>query len=174
MMFRTARCLHKRGEQCTRYMVPTNTGPDTESESDGKGAGRKPESFETIEEAQSELLKLQAQKEREGELTVEKALGSYEQHLTKVRQLKPRSVETTIYRLTRYFDDALKHPLPTLTRGKAISLYDSLTPMSVDSRLNLLAEVKTFFRWAVDRGFLRSNPAEKSRAKAAADTASPS
>jgi integrase len=128
-----------------------------------EGGGQEARSFETIEEAQSELLKLQAQKEREGDLTVEKALGAYEQHLTKVRQLKPRSVETTIYRLTRYFNDAIKHPLPTLTRGKAIYLYDSLAQMSVDSRLNLLAEVKTFFRWAVDRGFLRGNPAEKIR-----------
>jgi integrase len=35
------------------------------------------------------------------------------------------------------------------------------SPLSPDSRLDILASVKTFFRWCVDKGYLQWNPVDK-------------
>jgi integrase len=148
---RTMHTIHGPYKHGTRYRIRIRW----------EDGGQEAQSFATIEEARRELLKLQARKERESGVTIQNALELYEQHMANVRQLKPRSVETTIYRLTRYFRDTAKRPLVLMSQGTARSLYDSLEAMSVDSRLNLLAEVKTFFRWAIDRELLRQNPAEK-------------
>jgi integrase/recombinase XerC len=87
-------------------------------------------------------------------------MGQYQQYQREVRQLRPGSIETTGHRLTKYFGGEIKHPLIQITPGKAKSLYDALTDQSIDSRLNILAEIKRFFRWAVDRDFVQRNPTE--------------
>jgi hypothetical protein len=83
---------------------------------------------------------------------VEKAITAYESQLT-ANGLKEKSVATTGYRLRKLFAPVLSVPLATLTPDRARDLYTRLTG-AVDTRLNTLAEAKTFCtrakanRWA--------------------------
>jgi integrase len=77
------------------------------------------------------------------------------------------------FKRTRYAIEMFFHEevaIALLSEKKCKALYERLRttpltrtkkPPSVDTHRNILAEVKTFLRWCVDQGWLRSNPAER-------------
>jgi integrase len=73
---------------------------------------------------------------------------------------KQLSIDTTMHRLGQFFsEDSL--PFQTLTERNIEVLYaERRASLKTDSHRNELAEVKTFFRWAVKNRFIRTNPAE--------------
>ena len=79
--------------------------------------------------------------------------------MKKDRGLKDRSIETTVYRLTRLFGPTIDQPIATITPAKAKELYLGFTG-GVDSRMNTLAEAKTFFQFARARGITLVHPLE--------------
>jgi len=84
-------------------------------------------------------------------LTVEKAIAVYESQLA-ANGLKERSVATTCYRLRKFFGPVSSVPVASLTPTQARGLYAAFTG-SVDSRLNALAEAKTFSARAKANGW---------------------
>jgi integrase len=108
-------------------------------------------SFSSEPEAARELERLRAEAALDAGLTVGKAITTYEGQLA-ANGLKPRSIATTGYRLRRLLGAVLTMPLARLTPSQAQGLYLRLTG-SVDSRLNTLAEAKTFFTRAKVNGW---------------------
>jgi hypothetical protein len=72
---------------------------------------------------------------------------------------KPRTVETTMQRLRRFFAEATKIAVGALTPACASKLYEALAG-AVDSRRKILAEAKTFLRWCRDKGWTKTNALE--------------
>ncbi|MFA9271823.1 MAG: tyrosine-type recombinase/integrase, partial [Baekduiaceae bacterium] len=115
--------------------------------------------FATEEEANAwardYTLKVVAEK-----VTVRKALDDYRDYLLNAKGNKPGSVSTTITRLEAFLPgDAT--PLASLTPRwgrKAYATY-ATSGVSVDTHRNVLAEARTFFRWAIKRqAWLRIHP----------------
>lgn len=77
---------------------------------------------------------------------------------------KPRTAATTLGRLRSFFDlggedDAGDELLVDVTTARCQRLYDRLAArVAVDTHRNTLGQVRTFFRWAKKRGYVRSNP----------------
>jgi integrase len=108
-------------------------------------------SFSTEREAAQELDRLRKEAEKKAGQTVEKALACYQSQLS-TNGLKEQSVATTGYRLRKLFGPVLSLAFATLTPIQARGLYAKLTG-SVDSRLNTLAEAKTFCNRAKANGW---------------------
>jgi len=108
-------------------------------------------SFSTEHEAIKELDRLREMAAKQAGLTVEKAIAVYESQLA-ANGLKERSVATTCYRLRKFFGPVSSVPVASLTPTQARGLYAAFTG-SVDSRLNALAEAKTFSARAKANGW---------------------
>lgn len=108
-------------------------------------------SFSTEKEATQELDRLREIAAKQAGLTVEKAIAAYESQLT-ANGLRERSVATTGYRLRRFFDPVITVAFASLTPIQVRGLYARFTG-SVDSRLNALAEAKTFCNRAKANGW---------------------
>lgn len=70
----------------------------------------------------------------------------------------------TAYQYRRAVDRFFPTPLPVwaLTEKRCQVLYDEMAQkFAVDTHRNTLANVKTFLRWCVARGYCKENPAEK-------------
>ena len=82
-------------------------------------------------------------------------------------QNKERSHTATMWHLGIFFLDA-ELSLSALTPPKCAGYYQALRfretkygkPLSVDSHRNILAEAKTFLKWSVGKGYVRTNPLE--------------
>ena len=114
-------------------------------------------SFVTESDAKAEVRRLRREIAQRHGITIEEAIKSYADHMRKDRGLKERSIETTVYRLTRLFEKAVVEPIATITPSKAKELYASLSG-AVDSRMNTLAEAKTFLQFAKTRGMIQVHP----------------
>lgn len=127
----------------------------------GRRAARKvaseAEALRLKRELDRELVKTQA-------LTTSEALDRYEQHMLG-KGNKPASVAGTIGKLRNAL--ASVDDLAQITPRKAAQLYQRLCtrpsartgrPLSVDSHRNLLAECKTFGRWAARCKLLPADP----------------
>jgi integrase len=119
--------------------------------------------FETREEAENAIQTLKRQQRNEAGISVSQALDRYERWLAEVGHKgegnKPRTVETTLQRLRRFFGEAMKIAVGSLTPACSGKLYEALTG-AVDSRRNILAEAKTFLRWCRCKGWARTNALE--------------
>jgi integrase len=115
------------------------------------GSGQEARSFETEAEAKAELRKLRIEAHRQAGIPCEKAIDTYAD-LLRTNGLRESSIDTTTYRLKRFFDPVLKSPLATITPARARDLFTRLGG-SVDSRRNTLAEAKTFARKAKENGW---------------------
>lgn len=95
---------------------------------------------------------------------VSAAIEDYERYRLEVKG--NRTVSETTRRLKLFFP--ADTPLKSLDRVRALAYYNVFSarvrpdkkPISVDYQRNTLAEAKTFLRWCVDQGWLRSNPLE--------------
>jgi integrase len=119
--------------------------------------------FATRDEAEAATRELKRQQRQEAGISLGAALDEYERWLGAVGHKgegnKPRTVETTMQRLRRFFAEATKIAVGALTPVYGARLYEALTG-AVDSRRNILAEGKTFLRWCRDKGWAKTNALE--------------
>jgi integrase len=126
---------------------------------------REPENriFATRDEAERAAQSLRRQQKQQASISVGGALDAYERWLGEVGHKgegnKPRTVETTMQRLRRFFDSTKKIAVSALAPASAEKLYEALTG-AVDSRRNILAESKTFLRWCCKKGWTKINALE--------------
>lgn len=91
--------------------------------------------------------------------SVGEALDAYQTHLREVRQLKPRTITTTMGRLRPLLDEA--DALDALSPRRVRDLYAAYaTGRAVDTHRNALSEARTFGRWLVQQGWIGRNPFE--------------
>jgi integrase len=68
------------------------------------------------------------------------------------------TVHTTAWRLERFLSDVFETDIGRITPKQAQRLYDkAVEGRSADTHRNWLGQVKTFFRWCVKRGFVKTN-----------------
>jgi integrase len=119
--------------------------------------------FETQAQAEATIQALKRQQRQQSGISVGDALDVYQQWLAEVGHKgegnKPRTVETTMQRLRRFFAPSTKIAVNALTPVSAGKLYEELTG-AVDSRRNTLAEAKTFLRWCGTKGWTKTNALE--------------
>jgi hypothetical protein len=120
--------------------------------------------FETRDEADAAVQTLKRQQKHEAGIDMGAALDIYERWLGEVGHKgegnKPRTVETTMQRLRRFFAEARKIAVGALTPAYAAKLFEALMG-AVDSRRNILAEAKTFLRSCRDKGWAKTNALER-------------
>lgn len=91
-------------------------------------------------------------------MTVDAALAAYREYQTVVKANKPRSIDTTGYRLRRFFIEP-NIAVHLLTPRRCAGYYAKLTKeQSVDTHRATLAEARTFCRWLIKRNHLRVSP----------------
>ncbi len=110
------------------------------------------QSFATESKARAEIRRLRIEAHKQASIRVEKAIDSYAEQL-KRNGLKERSIATATFRLRRFFGDVLQVPLATISPAKAKALYQSLSGLAVDTRLNMLSLAKSFCRKALENGW---------------------
>jgi len=120
------------------------------------------QTFPTEEEAQRAITTLQRKIDRESGISVGQALDLYERYLAE-KGNKPRSNDTTMHRLRSLLGSVSKIAIVSLTAGAAGKLYDRLlasdgSPMSVETKRNVLNQSKTFLKWCKVNGHARINP----------------
>jgi integrase len=133
---------------------------------DGSG-NRTARDFESEEEAVQVIRSVNREVKKAEDTTIAEAKEKYEMYLRDEKQNKERSYTATLWRLGVFFpDDAMS--LSALTPQKCARYYEALRdrttkynkPLAVDSHRNILAEAKTFLRWSMTKGYLRTNPIE--------------
>ena len=118
--------------------------------------------YETKEEAEQVKKALQRQLKREAIPTLAFALEEYETYLREVKQNKPQSVKTTLFRLRTFFPDQEMTLLDVTPKYAAATYMNVAKAQATDTHRNQLAEVKTFFRWCVKaKKWLKENPIEE-------------
>ena len=113
---------------------------------------QKAQSFATECEAQAAIRRLRIEAHKQASLTVEKSIDAYAEQLRR-NGLKERSITTATFRLRRFFEAVLSAPVATISPSKAKALYQSLSSLAVDTRLNMLALAKSFCRKARENGW---------------------
>jgi integrase len=108
--------------------------------------------YDTEEEGKQALRQLRIAAKKLDGPTVSQAMERYASQL-RANGLRERSIETTLYRLKKFFAPVAPLPLASITPSQAKSLLAELTDWSVDSRRNALAEAKTFCRRAKMNGW---------------------
>src|SRR6188768_1418107 len=132
-----------------------------------ESGSRTARNFETEAEAVQVVRSLNREIKKREETTIAQAKERYEAYLRDEKQNKERSFTATLWRLGIFFPDP-EISLSALTAQKCAGYYQALRfretkyrkPLAVDSHRNILAEAKTFLKWSVERGYLRTNPLE--------------
>lgn len=132
-----------------------------------ESGSRTARNFETETEAVEVVRSLNREIRKADETTIAEAKERYEVYLRDEKQNKERSYTATLWRLGIFFPDA-EISLSALTPPKCAGYYAGLRsrttkygkPLATDSHRNILAEAKTFLKWSVERGYLRTNPLE--------------
>ncbi len=121
----------------------------------GPGSGRAARSYPT-EAAAQEVVN--ATRRKTQERTVGLALSSYIDYL-RIRGNRVRTVKTTTQRLDRLVKSVQTKPVTVLTGTTARELYESLSKqVAVDTHRNTLSQARTWGRWMVKTGWLKTNP----------------
>lgn len=127
-------------------------------EENGQRASR---GFESEAAAHDHIAALEEELSLEGPITVEKALDAYELFLRK-KGNKAVTVATTMWRLRSLMKGArgrlLAVDAPACYEAFAAAPKKNGAPIAVDTHRNTLAQARTFGKWAVKVGHLRSNP----------------
>jgi integrase len=125
----------------------------------GTNGRRTVESFSTEDEA--EKAARNARSRAPGGLTVGKVMLAYE-HDMRRRDLRPRSIEAVIRRLGYWLDPDMR--IGGVTERRMARAYERrCDQVAAATHQSELSDVKTFFRWCVDRGHIRRSPAESIR-----------
>lgn len=124
---------------------------------------RDSEVFETEAKAERYIELLRASLVHEDH-TTESALAAYKLYL-KEKGNKQESTDVTAWAIEQFFTSSV--PLALLSARRCETLYSELRtrptkrtkkPLAADTHRNILAQVKSFLEWCVDRGWLRENP----------------
>lgn len=125
---------------------------------------RTSQTFATEEEAERERNSAESELEAEV-VSVSKALDLYHAHQLTQAEKKPRSITTTMERLRSLPLDQ-DEQLGALTQAACQAAYNELAGrVAVDTHRNTLNEWRTCMRWAIRRGYAKSNPFEEVEAK---------
>lgn len=124
---------------------------------------RKSTLFDDEGKAQRYIEILTAELAREDHTTAT-ALEAYREHL-KAKGNKPDSIRQTGWAIEQFFPEPIA--LSMLSAKRCAKLYDDMRarptrtgkPLSVDSHRGMLAQVRTFLAWCIERGWMRDNPA---------------
>lgn len=117
-------------------------------------------------ETETKQLRREAKREAlENGVTVADALDAYAIHMLERKKNRPRSIETTIGRIKLLFTKTTS-PIGSITPLQGARLYEEFSsrlgthgkPYANDTRLNVLAQAKTFTKWVVKRGWLTKDP----------------
>lgn len=111
--------------------------------------------FSSQAEAILGIVKLRRTTERQNGATFTDTVQTYRAHLVQ-KGNRPRTIETTIYRIGLFFRPWIK-PLAMLGDRDAGDLFEAL-PGAVDSRLNVLNQSRTFMKWAASEKIVGRNP----------------
>ena len=93
-------------------------------------------------------------------ITIEEALTKYEAYLRDVKQNRATSITTTMHRLNAFFVDrtiALHGLDDSMCRSLYVQLASNAKP---DTHRNTLSEAKTFLKWSLRNGLVRTNALE--------------
>lgn len=113
------------------------------------------ESFQS--EGEAEKAARAARRRIPGQVTVEVVLDRYELHL-KRKGNKPSSVNSTMIRLKNWQD--VTSTIADVTARQLQKRYDKrCEEVAVDTHRNELMEVKTFWRWCVNKKLITRSPA---------------
>lgn len=108
------------------------------------------QSFSTEKEALAELAKYKGQ----GGISVEACIDMYDLYLRE-KGNKARTIATTLQRLKRLFQEHLNTPLGSIREEKR--LLEGLASLSFDTRSAIVNETKTFLRWCVSQGYIKTS-----------------
>lgn len=120
--------------------------------------------FDTDAKAERYAEIARAELDRE-DYTTASAFAEYRAHLT-TRETKVESINVTQWAVDQFFPTSA--PLSLLTAKRCEKLHEDLRtrpsprtkkPLAVDTHRNVLAQVKSFLSWCVERGYLPENPA---------------
>lgn len=103
--------------------------------------------YATKEEAEQVKRALERQLKRDAIPTLAQALIEYASYMLDVKQNKPQSVKTTLFRLLTLFPDQEMILQDVTPRYAAATYMNTAKAQATDTHRNQLAEVKTFFRW---------------------------
>jgi integrase len=109
-------------------------------------------SFATESDARAEVQRLRVEAHRQASITVDKAIEGYAEQM-KRNGLREKTIVTAKFRLRRLFGPVLSTPFATISPSKAKGLYQALSDLAVDTRLNMLALAKCFCRVACENGW---------------------
>lgn len=117
------------------------------------------ESFGSKEEAAAERKRIEGTiAEHEG-VTVEMVIEKYELHL-RAKGVKPGSIKTTVNRLNAFFADHMGRRLNLLTVEACKKMYAELVAKwAADTHRSTLTSTRAMFRWAIEQGYAKKNPA---------------
>jgi len=126
---------------------------------DGATGRKSYHSFASQAEAES-AARIFRRKARETEgPTLNDLLVAYRGYLTEEGN-RPTSVKTTCFRIEHFLPEHFVS-VHSVTPRKIEEYYDARRKgTATDTHRNELAEVKTFFRWVVEKGVLKASPAE--------------
>ena len=121
--------------------------------------------FASKHEAEAAMPRLQRSYRRPVGLPMSEALAAYREHLATRGNRpghpnRPRTIETTLGRLTKVFlSDIVTGEMTPATAAAMWETYR--VEKAVDTLMNTLAQAKTFFRWMTARGWLKHPDALK-------------
>lgn len=127
-------------------------------------AGKRESSkFDSEAKAERYIELLRSNLSRE-EHTTKTALDRYKAYLAE-KGNKEDSTDVTVWAVEQFFPTAI--PFQLLSATRCAKLYEELRtrpskktkkPLAADTHRNVLAQVKSFLAWCVERGWLRENP----------------
>jgi len=122
------------------------------------------ESFDSEAEAIARQKKLRRAASASAAVRVSEALDAYKDYLL-AKGNKGRSIEVTVQRLNVMFREVLTDPVASLSEAsqklaESVDRYrtEQGEPVSVDSKRNLVNQGRTFLKWCIGKGVLKSNP----------------
>jgi len=122
------------------------------------------ESFDNEASAIARQKKLQRAASASAAVRVTEALDAYKAYLV-AKGNKARSNEVTLQRLNVMFREVLTDPLASLSEAsqklaESLDRYrtDQGKPFLVDSKRNVVNQGRTFLKWCIGKGVLKSNP----------------
>jgi integrase len=114
--------------------------------------------FHDEAEAARCAAKLHREAARQNGASTAQVLALYEAHL-RAKGNKPGSVATTVFRLDSLLGTMAARPIIGVTTIDLLKAVQRLGDLAGDTRLNTLAETRTFLRWALKAGHLKADMA---------------
>ncbi len=117
--------------------------------------------FSSKKEAEQRKRELEEEISLVSDLTIQDAFDQYKDYLLEVRQNTKRAVETTMYRLKRFFPSP-EMSLRSITPQQGLICYQRLFHQyaAANHRI-MLARAKAFLKWCVENKWLEKNPLEE-------------